>query len=479
MLSQTVTMNQIDHNDLSFKRKIKNCLIFIFSIILFVVAINVGIGIINNNKTSSSDGDLVDIVLGGSGGKDADKDADKGEVVDGDFATFSDKAFLGPNDSLRRGQYITSPSGNYSVGLTVEGDLVLQDSRLNLIWSANTREGVGCYMQDDGNLVIRNKFRKSLWSSQTSKHDGSKLVVDDGGRVNIIYGTTVIWMQGIPSGKYTSPSSNDLIFPVRGAFYYAWYPETWKVSSGALARFEPDLGYYNSGDPVVVTSHINSLEYGNIDLGIISWWGPSTNLDRSRITLIMDETLALKSKIKWTIYYEDEMKLNPTISQIKVDLEYLKKWFAWKSTWAHVDGKPLIFLYNDSDCDIVKRWMEATEGEWYVIPKVFSNFDECPVQPNAWHQYGPAGAFLHHKGYSVSISPGFWKADHESPRLPRLNESSWCQNVQAMVDSGEPWQLITTFNEHGEGTPIEPSSANWPSKSGYGYYLDCLHDIAQ
>ena len=192
----------------------------------------------------------------------------------------------------------------------------------------------------------------------------------------------------------------------------------------------------------------------------------------------MDETLALNSKIKWTIYYEDEMKLNPTISEVKGDLAYLKKWFAWKSTWAHVDGKPLIFIYNDSDCDIIKRWMDATDGEWYVVPKVFSRFHECPVQPNAWHQYGPTSAFLHYKGYSFSISPGFWKADHESPRLPRLNESSWCHNVQTMVDSREPWQLVTTFNEAGEGTIIEPSAANWPSKSGYGYYLDCLHDIA-
>jgi hypothetical protein len=37
-----------------------------------------------------------------------------------------------------------------------------------------------------------------------------------------------------------------------------------------------------------------------------------------------------------------------------------------------------------------------------------------------------------------------------------------------MVASGEPWQLITTFDEWGEGTSIEPAS-EWGMA-----YLDAL-----
>jgi hypothetical protein len=43
-----------------------------------------------------------------------------------------------------------------------------------------------------------------------------------------------------------------------------------------------------------------------------------------------------------------------------------------------------------------------------------------------------------------------------------------------MVASEEPWQVITTFNEWGEGTAVE-SAAEWESQSGYGLYLDALH----
>jgi hypothetical protein len=50
----------------------------------------------------------------------------------------------------------------------------------------------------------------------------------------------------------------------------------------------------------------------------------------------------------------------------------------------------------------------------------------------------------------------------------------WAQNVQAMVASGEPLQLITTFNEWGEGTAVEPAR-EWITSSGFGAYLDLLH----
>jgi hypothetical protein len=43
-----------------------------------------------------------------------------------------------------------------------------------------------------------------------------------------------------------------------------------------------------------------------------------------------------------------------------------------------------------------------------------------------------------------------------------------------MIGSGAPFQLITTFNEWGEGTSAE-SATEWQSASGYGAFLDALH----
>ena len=117
-------------------------------------------------------------------------------------------------------------------------------------------------------------------------------------------------------------------------------------------------------------------------------WGPSNRLDRARITQLLEETIAQGSRLKWTVYYEDEKKLNPTIDQLVADLDYLKTWFAWHESWAHKDSKPVIFIWNESDCNVADRWVDAAnKAGWYIVLKLFSGFEDCKNQPNSWHQY--------------------------------------------------------------------------------------------
>ena len=127
-------------------------------------------------------------------------------------------------------------------------------------------------MQNDGNLIIRDFDNKSLWTTHTSGNDGASFVITDGGQVAVVYGNTPVWLHGVPRGTYRRPpASENLQYPIRGAFYYPWYPETWTVN-GQYARFEPDLGFYRSSDPKVAEEHIDALEYAYVDLSIASWW---------------------------------------------------------------------------------------------------------------------------------------------------------------------------------------------------------------
>jgi hypothetical protein len=48
----------------------------------------------------------------------------------------------------------------------------------------------------------------------------------------------------------------------------------------------------------------------------------------------------------------------------------------------------------------------------------------------------------------------------------------WRQNIRNMIASGEPWQLVTTFNEWGQGSAVEEANG-WTSAS-HGTYLDAL-----
>jgi hypothetical protein len=268
--------------------------------------------------------------------------------------------------------------------------------------------------------------------------------------------------------------NNDLTLPLRGAFYYPWYPQTWTVD-GEHVFYQVELGYYSSDDVAVVDRHIVDMDYAKIDVAIWSWWGPGAQSEDTRVPLLLDRTVAAGSDLKWAAYYEDEGFGDPTVETLRSDLAYLTERYTGHEAYAHIDGKPVIFVYNanDGDCEVADRWAEATEGRWYVNLKVFGGYRDCASQPESWHQYGPASPAQQHAGYAYGISPGFWRADEASPRLAR-DPDRWRQNVRDMVASGEPWQLVVSFNEWGEGTAVE-RALDWSSASGYGVYLDALH----
>jgi hypothetical protein len=111
---------------------------------------------------------------------------------------------------------------------------------------------------------------------------------------------------------------------------------------------------------------------------------------------------------------------------------------------------------------MASRWKQAQAlfagqggGGVYVVLKVFQGYRTAPDQPDSWHQYGPAAAYDSQLPHSVSVSPGFWKVG-ESPRLAR-DPARFEADVRRMAASGAAWQLVTTWNEWGEGTSVEPA----------------------
>ena len=154
--------------------------------------------------------------------------------------------------------------------------------------------------------------------------------------------------------------------------------------NGKQARFVPNLGLYSSSDPSIFESHIESFDYAWTDLIICSWWGPNTNQDRGRITMMLDALVASGSNVRLSFYHETEFKQRPSSARIKADLDYLKKWYAWNRAFAHVNDRPVIFVYNDVGCKTAERWMAASNREWYVVLKLFPGFRNCAVQPDHW-----------------------------------------------------------------------------------------------
>ncbi len=315
---------------------------------------------------------------------------------------------------------------------------------------------------------------------ETATISGSSSVIND---------TTASGGAAIQFGK-----SNQSATKIRAAFYYPWFPEAWnQLGINPYTNYNPTLGFYDSTNPTVINSHIDSLIYAGMNAAVYSWWGQGSKEDL-RFSNVLSATGS--KPLKWSLYYECEGNAtggtcgniggpSPTIANIQSDLSYIRSKYGSDSHFLLFNNKPVIFVYGDAtdSCTTAANWKTANGNlgsPFYVVLKVFSGYANCPSQPDNWHQYAPASAIDVQSGHAVSISPGFWKKGHPSgggdgfPYLAR-NLATWQQNVTSLKNSTDPIQLVTTFNEWGEGSAVE-SANEWSSASGNGSYLDILHN---
>jgi hypothetical protein len=266
-------------------------------------------------------------------------------------------------------------------------------------------------------------------------------------------------------------------FPIRAAFYYAWYPEAWwRDPVFPYSRFHPSLDYYSAADAQVVRDHTDALRYAHLGAGIYSWWGadgyPPTDLRFWRYL-----AAARTTPLRWAIYYEREGYADPSVEQIGADLRYIRDACAAKPAYLKVDGRFVVYVYGDpaDGCDTAARWRAANTVGAYIVLKAFSGFRTCAAQPDAWHQYSAALPEYDLLPDSFMIAPGFDERSEAEPRLPR-DLTRWRGDVTAMLASNARWQLVLSFNEWPEGTSVE-SAREWATPSGHGAYLDVLHEL--
>jgi hypothetical protein len=256
--------------------------------------------------------------------------------------------------------------------------------------------------------------------------------------------------------------------PIRAAFYYPWFPETENWAS----HWTPALAKYNSSNRTVLAAHVAQARYAGLDAFISSYWG-RTSLTGARLPLLLDAARAQGFRV--AAYYEPEsLTTPPSPSQLAADLDALYA-LTTDVAWLRVNSKPVLFVYNTGargSCTEVSRLLNAGAGRFYLDLKVFSGYRTCASQPDSWHQYGPAVRYDQQDLYSATVSPGFWKFNEASSRLPR-DPDAFSTALNRQVASGAKWQLVTSFNEWGEGTSVEPA-VEWQSTSGQGNFLDAM-----
>jgi hypothetical protein len=274
---------------------------------------------------------------------------------------------------------------------------------------------------------------------------------------------------GQATSRASQPSS--IGWPVRAAFYYPWFPET----EDWATRYTPSLGKYDSSNPRVLATHVAQARYAGLDAFISSYWGRDS-LTARRLPLLL--SAAGNQGFRVAAYYEPESLSPPPSSSILTqDFDSLSELSA-HNAWLRVAGKPVLFVYNTGDegsCSAVSRLIAANRARFYLNLKVFPGYRACHGQPDSWHQYVPANGYNQQGTDSATVSPGFYKFDEMAPRLSR-DPKRFHADLRRQVASGARWQLVTSFNEWGEGTAVEPSH-EWQSPSRCGSYLDTMRSV--
>ena len=295
--------------------------------------------------------------------------------------------------------------------------------------------------------------------------------------------------QASPTPTQPPPSGWQPSAPWYAAFYYPWFgnpatdgsgqwggwrqggavpPATWfshYLPDRLPGVFDPATELYSSRDPAALYWQFGKMAEARLEVAIASWWGIGTFTDESvrRILQVMSQPDNPYPHLRWSIYYENESQGDPSVTDLLRDLEYIYREFAGSPYYFRIDNKPVVFVYADAadTTGMVSRWGQARDAmaaagkPVYVVLKVFRGYKQSSPQPDGWHQYAPAAREDHQAGYSYAVSPGFW-LDGAVERLPR-DLGEFQSAAQRMVASDAPFKLVTTWNEMGEGSGVEPA----------------------
>jgi hypothetical protein len=262
-------------------------------------------------------------------------------------------------------------------------------------------------------------------------------------------------------------------------FYYPWYGtpahdgawEHWNQNSHAppvdlYSRFYPAQGPYSSSDAHVVGAQMAEIRAAGIDEVVVSWWGRGSGED-ARLPLVVTEARAHGLLVG--IHLEPYPGRSP--QSVEADLQYLVTYgvrdiyvyhprdFA-ASDWAAVNASapPMV------------RLLAGTRYAGFAAAGHFAG-----VYTYDFITYG-AGSFVRfcqeahaiHLVCVPSVGPGYdgRRAGEPPVGRRRVRGATYDLLWTAALAASPDVVSITSFNEWGEGTQIEPVVA----RAGYASY---------
>ncbi|KNC46829.1 endo-alpha-mannosidase [Thecamonas trahens ATCC 50062] len=275
--------------------------------------------------------------------------------------------------------------------------------------------------------------------------------------------------------------------------------------------YYPARGLYSSGDAAVVTGHTSDAGKAGIGVLVYGWTGQASNpraVDGEGINtdIIVDDVLRAveTSHVPVQIAFHSEPYEGRSPVSFADDAEYLAAHYFHYDSIYRIDGRPVVYVYDSyrspavewadvlgkggslrgSDADVFAFGLcldrgcvaELAAGGFDGLYTYFgsdgfsygSSVSEWPELVNEAHAAGLK--------VSLSVGPGYddtrirpWNS---ATRKDRDNGKYYVRMWEAALASGPDYVSITSFNEWGEGTQIEPAVARETTDYTYVGYGD-------
>ena len=263
-------------------------------------------------------------------------------------------------------------------------------------------------------------------------------------------------------------------------FYYPWYGTAardgaylhWSQNGreapfDIASNFVPARGFYSSGDPRVVASHMRDIARAGVGVVVTSWWGRGS-LEDVRLRSVLAQARAQGMSV--AIHIEPYGGRTP--ETIVGDVSYLRSL-----------GVSEFYVYRPGDFGAA-RWADANDAMTGV--RIYAQTGQVGFAAAAHFDgvytydillYG--GSFFrrfcaqaHRTGLAClpSVGPGYAasRATGDSRSKQRRNGRTYDAMWRAAVGAGADTVTITSYNEWNEGTQIEPARSLPPA--GYLSY---------
>jgi glycoprotein endo-alpha-1,2-mannosidase len=266
--------------------------------------------------------------------------------------------------------------------------------------------------------------------------------------------------------------------PLVAIFYYPWYGtpqvdgawEHWSQNGHAppadlYSSFYPAGGPYSSSDPAVVAAQMAQIRGAGIDEVVTSWWGRGSSTD-VRLPLVLREA--------WRHHLGVGVQVEPYPGRgdtLPGDLAYLRAL-----------GIRDVFVYRPEDLSAAQwsqrraafpstmRYFAQTGFAGFAAAARFDGLYTYDPVTYGGDDFGRICAEARRVGVlcAPSVGPGFQarRAGEDTLAKPRRNGATYDSMWRAALAARPPIVTITSFNEWGEGTQIEPAVA----RRGYASY---------